>query len=231
MKTTATSDIVAFLKKQGIPLFGFADLGVIPLDKRYAFPRAISFAFPIEKKIALEIIDGPTSAYYREYNRLNELLLNIGKDIEYFIISKGFRAKALEATVRKLDDSTLSTILPHKTSATLAGLGWIGKSALLVTDKFGSAMRLSTVLTDMPLETGVPVTESKCGDCIICVTKCPSKAIKGCNWKTGMKREELYDAFLCRKKAKELSDTIGANHTICGICIAHCPHTVKYLKN
>ena len=49
--------------------------------------------------------------------------------------------------------SPSQTALPHKTIATRAGIGWIGKSALLVTAKYGSAIRLSSILTDTPIET------------------------------------------------------------------------------
>ena len=50
-----------------------------------------------------------------------------------------------------------NTVLPHKTVATRAGIGWIGKSALLVTEQYGSMIRISSILTDAPLETAVPV--------------------------------------------------------------------------
>jgi len=225
------SEISAFLENKEVGLYGFADLSNIPSEQRYDLPRSISFAFPVRKEIVRQIVEGPTLEYYSEYARLNELLLKIGKEIEEYIRSKGFKATALEATVRKLDSKTLAVMLPHKTSATLAGLGWIGKSDLLVTGKFGSAMRLSTVLTDLPLTTGKAIEESKCGDCNICVAKCPAKAINGVNWKCGMKREEIYNAYSCRNKAGELSKAAGIKHTICGICIANCPYTIKYLEN
>ena len=225
------SEISGFLENKGIGLYGFADLSNIPLEQRSNLPRSISFAFPIRKEIVRQIVNGPTPDYYNEYVRLNELLFKTGKEIEEHIRAAGFQAIALEATAKILDLKTLAVTLPHKTSATLAGLGWIGKSDLLITGKFGSAMRLSTVLTDIPLTTGKPIEESKCGDCVICVKKCPAKAIKGVNWKRGMKREEIYDAYSCKKKADELSKAADIRRTICGICIANCPHTIKYLGN
>jgi epoxyqueuosine reductase QueG len=147
-----------------------------------------------------------------------------------FISSFGFKALALEGLIRKMNDKTLSTILPHKTSATLSGLGWIGKCNLLVTNEFGSGIRLSTVLTDMRLKVGEPRIQSKCGDCTICYQLCPAKAVTGKNWIQGMKREEIYDAYACKMKAKELSGRVGAKHTICGICITNCPWTLKYIN-
>jgi epoxyqueuosine reductase QueG len=77
---------------------------------------------------------------------------------------------------------------------------------------------------------GTPITESKCGECTICYQVCPAKAITGKNWIQRMTREEIYDAFACKAKAQELSNQIGAKHSICGICIANCPWTLKYIN-
>ena len=68
----------------------------------------------------------------------------------------------------------LGTPLPHKTVATRAGLGWIGKCALLVTKQFGSAIRLTSVLTDVYICCDTALARSKsigiettiCGRCI-----------------------------------------------------------------
>ena len=199
-----------------------------PKSNRYGFPRSISFGFPISKTILRQIKSGPTPEYFDEYRRLNALLAKTAKDLEAFILSLGYNALAIDDNNRKYNIKTLITILPHKTSATLAGLGWIGKCDLLVTEEFGSGIRLGTVLTDILLETGNPITGSKCGDCRICYSLCPAHAIKGRNWKRGIKREEIYDAHTCRVMANKLSTAIGADHTICGICIANCPKTLRY---
>ena len=45
----------------------------------------------------------------------------------------------------------------HFGIATRAELGWIGKNCLLVTEKFGSAIRLSSLLTQVPLCCEEPV--------------------------------------------------------------------------
>ena len=210
-------EIALFFNKPEVRLFGFADLSAIPKESRYGFPRSISFGFPIEKEILIQIKSGPTPEYFSEYTRLNSLLLRTSNELAACIISLGFEALAMEGAARKYDTEALMTILPHKTSAVLSGLGWIGKNNLLTTEEYGSGIRLSTVLTDLPLRTGSPVQESKCGECRVCYQVCPAKAIADMNWKPGMKREELYDAFACQKMAKYLSDSIGANHTICGI--------------
>jgi epoxyqueuosine reductase QueG len=223
-------DIVLFLEERQVPLFGFADLSPVTDSSRYGFPRSVSFGFPLPRDIVLGIARGPTPEYYAEYGRLNALLAKTARDLESLVLSLGCEALALEGQARQYDATALTTILPHKTSAILAGLGWIGKCNLLITEAYGSAVRLSTVLTDAPLETGLPARESKCGDCRACVGLCPAKAVKGENWRRGTERAELYDAFACQAAAKRLSDAIGAGHTICGICIANCPWTQNYAR-
>lgn len=65
------------------------------------------------------------------------------------------------------DYEKLSSPLPNKTLAVMAGYGWIGKNALLITEKYGSAISIAAVLTDavLPVENVAPVAP-RCGDCI-----------------------------------------------------------------
>ena len=89
---------------------------------------------------------------------------------------------------------------------------------------FGPRVRLVTVLTDRELKTGQPVKGGLCGDCDICVSMCPAQAANGKAWSADMHREDFYDAFKCRTKAKELAlRRIGKDEAICGICVAVCP--------
>jgi epoxyqueuosine reductase QueG len=110
----------------------------------------------------------------------------------------------------------------HKTAATKAGLGWVGKSALFISPEFGSGLRLATVLTDAPLITGTPTTESRCGTCAACVDVCPYGALRGTSWHPGIERDELLDAVLCSEKREEFRPALGYKHP-CGLCIQACP--------
>jgi epoxyqueuosine reductase QueG/predicted GNAT family acetyltransferase len=224
------TQIKAKLIKEGASLVGFADASKLPTDLRCSMKFAISMAVALDASIINEISEGPTKRYYQEYKRINELLSRLCRSTANELQRRGNSAVATEPTVEELDYETLATELPHKTIATRAGLGWVGKSALLVTEEYGPAVRLATVLTDAEFDVGKPVNNSHCGDCKRCVECCPGKAILGKNWEAGAERQTIYDAFACCDTAKRLSKKIGIRSTICGICINVCPWTQKYIS-
>ncbi len=222
-------ELVQLLRSKGAALVGFADLGDLDPDVRGGLPYGISIGVALTPSIVAGIADGPTAVYNREYREVNVRLAALAEDAAGFLEKQGHQAVACHPTIGE-DEKTLATRLPHKTVATRAGLGWIGKCALLVTPEYGSAVRLVTVLTDAPVETGVPVNVSKCGDCTACVDACPAHAVSGRNWVAGLPREALYDAHACRKIARELTfEAFGEEVSICGRCITVCPWTRKYL--
>ena len=143
----------------------------------------------------------------------------------------GFRAIALSRDNVTYERATHSTILPHKTVATRAGLGWIGKNALLVTRERGSAIRLTSVLTDAPLPIAEPINESQCGDCDICLRNCPGEAILGPNWSVEKRREEFFSAVSCRRACIQRTWKTKPGLSLCGLCIAVCPYTKKAIRD
>jgi epoxyqueuosine reductase len=217
------------LLARGAALVGFADLSELYADVRYHLPRGISIAAAIDPHIIADIAAGPTRVYFDEYTRANILLNELAAFAADYLAGLGYRVKAIESTVAYVDPQTCSAPFQHKTVATRAGLGWIGKDALLITREYGSAVRFATVLTDAELPVGRPINRSHCGACRACVDACPGAAIRGENWQVGMYREELYDASMCRETCLELSARIGVSRTICGICINVCPWTKRYI--
>jgi epoxyqueuosine reductase len=114
-------------------------------------------------------------------------------------------------------------VFAHKTAATTAGLGWIGKTALFVSAEFGPAVRLATVFTDLHLCSGYAVTESSCAACTVCVDRCPAGAGRDVSWTAGRERDELFDHEACRRQLERFAMPAQ----ICGICIAVCPLTAS----
>jgi epoxyqueuosine reductase len=60
-----------------------------------------------------------------------------------------------------------------------AGLGSYGENGLLVTRQFGSAIRLSGLVTSADLDPGAPLDDDVCDHCMRCVEACPVQAFSG----------------------------------------------------
>ncbi len=206
----------------GASLMGFADT-----KDTAPWPRAISIALALDPITLKGMKTGPTPEYYKEYLRANTTLNEIAQKIERLLLGAGYEAEAFPATIVDSNpeyERTLRVAFQHKTAATRAGLGFIGKSGLLITPDFGPRIRLVTVFTDLPFPTGQPILEGRCGGCRLCVEACPARAIKGREWREGMAREELLDAHACCREAKRLLKArVGADEAVCGICVAVCP--------
>lgn len=224
------NELKEYLKNLGASLVGFADLSEVDTPAFNNMNYGIVFGIKIRSKIIQAINEGPTKEYYEEYSQINKELDNIVISCVQYIKRQGYNAIGQTSTY-VTSDNNLTTPMPHKTVATLAGLGWIGKNALLITPKYGSAIRISSVITDMPLIADIPIKKSKCGECNKCATVCPASAINGITWNVNSTRDELLDPFKCRKKARELSkERIGIEISLCGKCIEVCPFTKRYAK-
>jgi epoxyqueuosine reductase QueG len=106
----------------------------------------------------------------------------------------------------------------------LAGLGWIGKSCLLVTPEAGPRVRWASILTDAPLTPGQPMDE-RCGECEVCVEACPPQALTNRNFVPDEPREVRYDAHACNAYQRDSKDLVEVR--ICGMCVYTCPYGRK----
>lgn len=219
------------LLARGASLVGFADLRPLPADVRGDLPFGVSIAVALFCDVVEKISDGPTEQYLTEYRRVNELLDRLGTIATEYLRQRGYRAEPLAATITDKDPTKYVAALPHKTVATRAGLGWVGRCALVVTEQFGSAVRFASVLTDAPLPTGTPIETSRCGDCTACVDKCPGHAPTGRDWQAQLPPAEIFDRYACYRSIRNVSDEANINESICGICIAACPFTQRYLQH
>lgn len=208
-------------------LYGLAD--VTGLFTEYAeYPRAISLALPLPDSALQSLEEGPTPAYYAAYQDLNARLNDLSARMCVLLQEAGWPSKAFPATVSQQQLEALgdrqTAMLAHKTVATRAGLGWIGKSAVLVTRHFGPRIRLASVLTLAPLPTARPIDKHRCGTCRRCVEACPAGAILGNEWCVGVSREALVDISACANTAHTLTRMwVGVDDTVCGVCLAVCP--------
>jgi epoxyqueuosine reductase QueG len=223
--------LAAWMQAKGIDLWGAANLRDFHTPQAangHSFPFALSWAVPMNPRIMAGIQTGPNQAYADEYARVNDRINELSKTLAHEIQARGFRAWALAASDRT-DKENIKGDFPHKTAATRAGLGWIGRHCQLVTRKYGSWIRLGTVFTDMELPWGVPVERNHCGGCTKCIEACPAKALKGKAWIPGLPREEILDVQACDQWKKEHYFAYHKGHN-CGICSAVCPYGLKTLK-
>ena len=218
------------LADRGAVMVAFGDLSGLPEDVREGLPVGVSVAVRYEKDVIRGISDHPTPAYLAAYDELNERLDTIVQAGAELLRQAGWRAVAKSRDVVKWDRADCVSLLPHKTVATRAGMGWIGKCALLVTEEYGSMIRISSILTDAPLQAAAPVDESRCGACDICRTACPANAVSGQPWTPASRRADFFDALSCQATARQRAlEYAGKDTAICGRCIAACPYTKRYL--
>jgi epoxyqueuosine reductase QueG len=219
-----------WMQSQGISLWGGADIHRLKFsigEDQEPYPGAVSWAIPMSPDIMAGLKNGPTHAYARAYAEVNVRITEIANSLAEAIRKRGFRADPLAASDRT-DTVNIRGDFPHKTAATLSGLGWVGRHCQLVTRQFGPWVRLGTVFTDMPLVYGTPFKRGFCGSCRACVDVCPAGALTGNTWKPGIERGELLDATVCDQWKKDHYLEFHNGHN-CGICTSVCPYGLKHL--
>ena len=224
------SDLQIILMEEGALKIGFGDLSALPEELRRGMPRGISIAVPLDLAVVNNLGAGMTQAYHAEYNRSNTLLSRLAQLTADFLHEQGFNAIPIIGEAVKESFQDHSSVLPHKTVATRAGMGWIGRDALLITWERGSAVRIASVLTDAPLPCAEPVNESSCGMCDMCVRNCPGQAPLGPAWSVSSKREDFMDIQACRKTCVERSWRAAPGMSMCSLCVLVCPWTRKAIE-
>jgi epoxyqueuosine reductase len=229
------STIHEILKSHLIPsdnyIYGFANLYGL-LHKKF---NGYSYGISIGRRLDDSIIDGikeaPTIEYFHHYDEINKQLQAISEQIASDLNQAGIRALAIMPTL-PISSTEFDQYLPtlrydvsQKMVATRAGLGWIGKTDLFISKEFGARLRLASILIDKEvIPESKPIDKSRCGNCSICVEKCPTQAATGQLWDIDTDRDVFFDAFKCREKCSEFGRTVlKIDKRICGICIAVCP--------
>ena len=219
------------MDRRGIDLWGVADLKefITPADENgQGYSLAIAYALPMNPQIMASIEKGPNQCYADEYAQVNDRINQLARSLAAELRSRGFRAQALAASVRS-DPVNIKGDFPHKTAATRAGLGWVGRNCQIVTRPYGPWDRLGTVFSDMELPCGPLLEKSLCGKCTACVDACPAGALLGDTWYPGIPRKRILDVRACDRFKKDNYYQYHNGHN-CGICSAVCPHGVKTLK-
>jgi epoxyqueuosine reductase len=219
----------AVAKETGADLVGIADLApfkegwiVIPHNLLGQFTRAVSIAVRLDNAIIDGIKDVPTVKYAQHYREINARLDDITARIVAWIERQGFNASAIPAS-HIAEERNLLGSLSHKAVARMAGIGWQGKSLLIVSPQYGPRIRLATVITDMPLTVDQPI-RNRCVACNECSKACPVSAIRNVSTDS---RYESRDVALhlerCADRTLKMKAMPGIGVRACGLCVKACP--------
>lgn len=195
------------------------------------YPRGIVIGMRLQDSLVNLLPDNDKAAAilykHNSYDVVNQALDQIALKVAALLQQAGFAAFPVPAS-KRTDDEHIAGIFSHKLAAHLAGLGWIGKSCLLITPDHGPRVRWVSILTDAPINpTGNPM-EQQCGTCTACVDICPQQAFSGRNFYEGEPREARFDVAACDRYFKELEKSRGV--AVCGLCLYICPHGRKQGK-
>ena len=103
-----------------------------------------------------------------------------------------------------------------------AGLGFIGRNGLLITEEYGSFVYLGEIVTNIVFEPDEPGVFG-CGDCTRCVTACPTKALLGdgrMNAQKCLSYQTQTKGLMPNEYRKKMRNVIYG----CDICQLVCPY-------
>lgn len=191
------------IKDQGADFVHFVDASMLPADVADGYTSAVLFgkALSLAYIRALRAEQKPkTKEVFNSERKMDTLAIKIAEQLE----SEGYKSVGKFKT----------GLLPHKTVALRAGLGFIGKNNLLITEQYGCALMFGKVLTTAPFVTAHKMPQApQCGDCSICVDVCPTKALRDTTWSITATRDDMITRKLC---------------TLCLKCMIWCPYTAEY---
>lgn len=115
-----------------------------------------------------------------------------------------------------------SAPLPEREWALRAGLGWLGRQGQLIVPGAGACTVLGFLLADVDLQPSDPI-ENRCGDCRLCVERCPTRAILP-DGRLDARRCISYLTIEHRGDIPpDLQVAMGRSLFGCDICTACCP--------
>lgn len=103
-----------------------------------------------------------------------------------------------------------------------AGLGFIGRNGLLITEEFGSFVYLGEIVTNIVFEPDKPGVFG-CGDCTRCISACPTKALLGdgrMNAQKCLSYQTQTKGIMPNEYRKKMRNVIYG----CDICQLVCPY-------
>ncbi len=208
-RVTETDDLRSFVRNLGIDLVGIANLKLLK-----AMPFGIAFdSESFLKNYPYAIVMGAQLGKLGQKASGKEMSLFLERaalEVVSFLEKRECRGLTVH-TEDEFDPINRVGLLSLKVLAKGAGLGWQGRSLVVVSPKYGPIHRLIAVLTSMDLQADVPVP-NQCDECSICVKKCPTGALTLMAFEDHPeRREDVLDLRTC----------LGDHG--CDVCLVTCP--------
>ena len=175
----------------------------------------------------LEVFATSTNLACQAYSQdiTNRETLHQAYRISRFLEKRGFLAFPMVASVSMWpfveEETGIAGRISLRHAAQLAGLGHIGRNAMLITPEFGPRVQLGAILTDAELAASPVLVENPCIGCDLCFSDCPADALK-----TPPPSDEY--SPVDREKCMGFRREHGGRSPLgypnsCGICRAVCP--------
>ncbi|MFX1468279.1 MAG: 4Fe-4S dicluster domain-containing protein [Promethearchaeota archaeon] len=202
-----------YIENLDVDIYGIADMKLLtemetglPIDTK-KFLNMFLYAIVLGAqygKLGKKASGGKTALF------LEEAAFSIMEYLE----DKGFRQLIIH-TEDEFDPINRKGFMSLKLLAKTAGLGWQGRSLLIISPEYGPLHRLIAILTDLPLQTNQEI-KNECGDCRKCIEACPQNALTFVAFEDHpSRREDVLDIKTC----------LGDNG--CLVCLLSCPWLKK----
>jgi len=214
-------------KKLGINLIGFANVkrweDSVEINRAF-WPQTIwpwsKVVIVLGVQIYLPMLETSPSALYSElYNTTNRMLDETAYKMANILNTLGHRAFFFPRDCYG-DISVLlekpEVAFSHVVAGMYAGLGTIGFNHTLITKKYGSRVRLVSVITDADITPDTMLSKGLCINCRQCLKACPQKAFSP----NENGRIAHMDKLKCATYHQQLKNELCYP---CGICTTACP--------
>lgn len=173
----------------------------------FAYPEAAIDAIAVEVEGGFDM--GAWGFYSDWYDRLNRALNEASSSMAERIggISIPATMGGIATEIEHVEDY-YPIVVSHRVAAELSGVGWRGKNELIVNPVHSCAIRLASIITDMPLERTEPIPD-RCGECRACLDAC-----------TFLDTKDKLENY--REQCRRYIVSLGLEHEVCGKCIKAC---------
>lgn len=205
-----------FLKYPEV-IYGFTNISYSPYASQYQ--SALVFAVPYGEQLTPE--NYTEERFEKGIRDAKEISEEIILQLKEILDEQNIRYTV--PPLAQTSEEELTAPFSYKYAAVHAGLGWIGKNDVVITEKYGPRVRLAVFLADRAFTYGCKITKSRCPDsCTKCIEICPYHALYGVKWDIEALRGDLIDYQLCNQKRSLFLKTHGRKNA-CGLCMAACP--------